>query len=687
MRTKDTDWLRQSFMLPANSIVDAEIVRRTMKDARLKFTDSSLGGNFAINPAPQFSPWADISVRSNFLTSNGGILSSGMGRYYSEAIDNNAVLVHMRFGVPKYNSLINYFGSFYNPHAASIANTGRGRGIVFSAARALGHIVTIPLAPLVLANRVWRFFLDKPISKYYYLKPTMPLYYNAVQNILNSLAVNMGIARPASSDVEEELYKGEPHLESGSDVLKRYRNNLSKGPMDFWTDGGTIDIRKVATRAQRLANQQRRDIENIFETAETNEELSKLIIEYINETHILKPNEMRFKTHNDYRDAFFNLMEHSIDDQEQNTTTDYMGSEELEGGGGSITKYLSKVGDSVKASLSSFGEFVEAEFQDGSQFVTFKVDNPGTYSESFSNSTKESGLSQALNSVNSSSRSARFNFADGNTGVAPLDAAIGFGRDVMSGILDGVQLTGLTAFTGNAFADIPKTWDGSTANLPRADYTIELRSPYGNKLSRFMHLYVPLSMLLAGALPLSAGKQSYTSPFICELFCQGRNQIRLGMIESLSITRGAGNIGWTQDGEPLGIDISFSVVDLSTILHVPIHTGLDGNDVTSVLGSVAWMAAGGPFGLVAGASNLINHATAGMLDDDNAFTDYMAVLGGLSLLDQINPYRKLKIAAAKRVTNFETWATSANFANFVMGTPPARTLSKIVLGSGSVLGR
>ena len=687
-KLQDNEWIRQSFMLPAGSISDIDAVRRTMKDASVKFTDSSLGGNFAVNPPPQFTQWADLPVKSKFLSNNNGVVGSGMGRYYSEAIDNNANLVHMRFGVPKFNSLTAFFGGFYNPHAASLANTGRGNGVIYTLAKAVGHVVTIPFQPFILANRVVNFLLQKPLSKYYYLKPTMVLYWNAVQTIVNALAVNMGLARNASTPDEKELYANEPHLTP--EDLKPYIAAMSKGSMDFWTEGGTIDILKVVNRAQIMANEQRKEVRRILEEEGSNEELSRKLLEYMNKGQTLKNTpDLSF---NDYRDTYYALMDSAYDEESsEGPTADRLGT--IETGtkeDGTLKTFafwlgdkLGKAVDGVVESASALASFMEAEFQDGSQFVTFRVDNPGTFNESFSNSTKESGIASTVNSASSAGRSARFNFADGNTGVLPIDAVIEAGRNALTGLADGVALSGLTAFTGAAFADIPKTWDGSTANLPRADYTIELRSPYGNKLSRFMNLYVPLAMLLAGSLPLSTGKQSYTSPFICELYAQGKNQIRLGMIESLSITRGSGNIGWTPEGEPLGIDVSFSVVDLSTIMHVPIHTGNDlGEAVSLTAGALATAATGGGYALAAAASTVVNLATKGMFDDDNAFTDYMAVLGGLSLTDQVYSWRRLKIAAAKRATDFDTWTSVANVANFMMGVPPARLLSGFAVGMG-----
>ena len=64
------------------------------------------------------------------------------------------------------------------------------------------------------------------------------------------------------------------------------------------------------------------------------------------------------------------------------------------------------------------------------------------------------------------------------------------------GLAQSVGLGGLMALTGRGFVDIPKMWESSSVSMPSMNYTIELRSPYGNKMSLFQNIYVPLAMLL-----------------------------------------------------------------------------------------------------------------------------------------------------------------------------------------------
>ena len=77
-------------------------------------------------------------------------------------------------------------------------------------------------------------------------------------------------------------------------------------------------------------------------------------------------------------------------------------------------------------------------------------------------------------------------------------------------------------------------------------------------------------MLLAGTLPLAAGPASYTSPFLCSLYAQSVQNIKLGMITSLSISAGTSNLGFNQDRRPLAIDVDFTVTDFSNIVAAPI---------------------------------------------------------------------------------------------------------------------
>ena len=643
---RDAEWVRQSFLLPRRAIDAVDAERRTYNTGYRKFTDTTLGGNFAINPPYGFTPWCDLPEPR--LHSK--ISQSGMGRWYSECIDDFSIHVHMRFGVAQFSSWTNFFGNFYSAEASRMARTGRGTSLFFTLGKLSGYVVSLPFTPFILAGQAIRFLLNKPSNKYYYLKPTMPLYWNTVTMITNHLAANMGFIAGQGMDD----YKDGASGLTGQDIAER--NFLL--PDTFRRDGG-IDIYRIATKAQRLADQQYREIQKIQESAGTVNDLRTRMLAWQQQELTPQGGERPLSA---YMQDYFTVQ--SSQDVKGKVVVD--APKPAQGSAsptGKDTQIYTEAAESVEDYYgkngkedSSLVDYLLAEARDGSQFVTFRVDDPGEISESFSSSVRESDISSTINGISGTSRSTKFSFANGNISdgvvgqvVGSVMSAVG---DFVAGAAEGLSISGLASLLGNAIVDIPKHWDGSTANLPRANYTISLRSPYGNDLSRFQDLYVPLAFILAGTLPLSTGPASYTSPFLCELYCKGRNQIRLGIIDSLEIRRGVGNLGWTQDDKPLGIDITFSVVDMSTIMHMPI---------TNMFNPLEPLTPGGLSRMFMG--------------DETTFSDYMAVLSSLGLTDQIYASRRLKRNYYRQVLNYSSWFNKAHLANWALGTWPGQLFS------------
>ena len=570
--------------------------------------------------------------------------------------------------------MTNFFFNFYNPQAASLANKGRSPSAFYYLGRAVGFVVSLPAQPLIWTGSVIRYLINKPASKYYYLKPAMPLYWSAVSNMVNMIGVNMGVIARGLSKGDQYMRPFDKSHAQEEHLLMR-RAMAGATPNIFRGDGG-VDIYSIATRAQRMSYINRINMRKALEDAGSwsafQERMRSAMRKPVDD---IGPQNQAL---HDYVKSFHEAQanQNTLGDEEDRV-------QDADTVGGRFENLADPQDD-------TFGKFLKAELEDGSAFVTFRVDHQSEVSESFSNSVGESGLASMINSAASAGRNARFSFSDGNFGDGPLasmaEGAAKAAGDVVTGVLDSVRLSGLMALTGSAFADIPKVWESSSANFPTASYTIELRSPYGAPYARFQNLMVPLCMLLAGVLPLATGKQSYTSPFLCELYSQGRQQIRLGMIESMSISRGTGNLGWTRHGEPLGIDVSFTVADLSSVLHMPITSNFGvmdalGTGALSLIGkgldakNLITMGAETNYGEKAEEiASLLDRST---YDDDNAFTDYMSVLGSLGLADQIYPTNKLRLRRAQRAANWEQWKSPAYHANWIAGTTPGRVASMV----------
>ena len=690
---KDASWVRQAFLVTSKNLSDTDVLNRTFSSASLKYVDTTPGGNLAINPPPQFTRFADIRAPSKFNSGNNIIRSNGMGRYYSEAIDDNAQRIYMRFGVPQFNSLTTFFTSFYNSNAGQIARTGRAGGIFYSIGMAAGFVVSIiswKVVAIHLAGLALRFATGSPSSKFYYLKPTMPVYWTAVTTMVNQLAVNRGIV-PRVGGPDQQAFNGK--YEFTSDALTQ----LSQLLPDIFLPSGGIDVYALANRAQRLARKRYLQMQALLD-ADGNLDITSAIKQvmdiqldddkpdykkYLSTWFSQKPSQAEYiDSSNNTKDSA-NSSNATLNQGTAAAAGNTTGPQITSPSGDSVESLQSNAGDAV--GNDGFWDFFRAELDDGSAFATFRVNATGQMSESFSNSVTESEIAQKINGMSSSSRSTMFDFAGGNLVgggiIGNTVQAIGTAaKDLIKGIGDGIGISGLAALAGSAFVDIPKHWQSSTASLPRANYVVNLVSPYGNPISQLLNIDLPLAMLLAGALPLATGKQSYTSPFILELYDQGRCQTRLGMIDSLSVTRGTTNLGFNNDGHAMAIDVSFSIVDMSSVLTMPIRENFSVLSIAAgaAAGAVAAGALGAALGGTVGAA-----LGAGVFDDDTVFTDYMAVLAGMNLQDQIYQLRKFKLNLTRAAATWNSWKSPAHFAGMVGDIPPARLLSAIYKGRGS----
>lgn len=693
---RDKEWVRKTFMLGTANMADTRFRLQTL--ATQKFTDTRLGGNMTINNIPQYTRSADIRVSG--LNAENQILDDdknvsgqhlGMGRFYSEQIDDNSQQIFLQFGVPEYNGMFSFFTGFYDNEAGLLANEGLGK-YTYYAGFAIGLVVSVAFFPVLLVGSVASWFLARPTSRYYYMKEAMPLYWNRVNLICNTLGVNMGLVPRINQQYDStkiEFQAGETN-----DEWRSYAHALAP---DIFRKNGGINIYAVANKAQRLADKRYALQQEIF-TGEgidrsvwdklkgfitgdygTPEERAQMVAQrqatdsastrlnrdiaddnslapYLEEYHKLAIGNKATSRNNPFLGT--DVSELKAEDAPPRSNTQQLRS--TYGAAATEEEEPELLKGYAAKDEASFLDYWKANQREGSNYVGFKVDYTGTVGESFSNSTKEPEISNKINGISGSARSARFSFSDGNTGFGIVDEAVNAAKGLVSGVLDSVHLSGLLSLAGSAFVDIPQVWSDSSATFPTASYNIELRAPYGHVLSRYMNLHVPLACILAGVLPLSTGKQSYSSPFLCSLFCKGKNQIRLGMIDSVSITRGAGNLGWNNNGECLGIDVSFTIKDLSSILHAPIDPGF----------------------------NPLKPWKGMLFDDDSAFKDYMAVLGNLSLADQTYGWRKLFINLTKKREAVDTFFSRAHFAqatsnNFLTRLPG--TMYGIATRAGNTL--
>lgn len=651
----DSSWVSNAFMVPDTGFTNIEDkINQYWTTANMKFTDTRLGANIGINPRPQFCQYSDVPVEGKLKRNKPSISdfngNYGMGRQYSEFIDDAAQRVYMTFGVPQYNSIWQFFSAAYETNQATLARTGRATSLFYKAGNLIGSAALFYAFPLLSVglyiNKLLNFFIARPKSKFYNLKPTMEIYWNCVNQLVTAMAVNRGILPKFLSD-EDGQRIGRPYK-----LDDEYLTYLSTFMPDIFLNGGLgdkrFDIISVSTRAQRLAD---RVLQDAYES--TTSDVNTDWTGYVNKemgtgahatpiTDINGNITIGAKVDNAvYLSSIIDQFVNFIVDKTSflSTSEDVKRGMEIDPRANLGDKATAEQKSRAQTEGEGFFAQLDAQLRNGALFATFIVDHTGPQSESWSNAVTESELSQKLNGIVSSAAEARFTAMEGNivSGIAGqvvgavasavTDTASGFLSGITGGISDVFQ-----GLAGAGYIDIPKHWQSSSFNATRANYTMQLITPYGNPISQLMAIDIPLAMLLAGALPRSIGKSAYTAPFLCQIFDRGRCQIRLGMIEQLSFTRGTSHLSFNDEAKAMCVDVSFSVVDLSSIMHMPLSSGgiFDGIDMS--------------------------------MDEDNILQDYMAVLTGLSVEQQIYDIPKGKLRLAKQLMNISRITSPAHWA-------------------------
>lgn len=676
--TNDLNWVKRAFLLPETSAVKAranKISYRYATSAGFKFTNAKLGNSFAINPPPQFTRWCDIRVPPRGMGHDEWV--NGQGVYYSEAIDDNAQEVHMTFGQPRFNTWATFFINYYDPVAAILANKGTVSPFWLNAGDILGFIFSLPLQPFIYGCRLLSNFMsfmnNDGGSKWWYFKPTMHNYWSAVNYIANGLLVNMGLApRLHESKYGQKL--NDEHAPKPADAAKMLHDYL---PNIFMKDGG-MDVMALSANAQRRADIAKdRMIKKREQTLQrfsnwslglTEQEMSQFQLALLEEaqTAVEEYPDAQWPTTKD----LFNEFARTPDGKWSNegAAADSSGNWDIQDGATKNTSSQSNVLDQV----ATASETAVAMQRDGVQFVTFRVNNTGPASESFSNSVRDGDLAGRINATAGQARNLRFDLMEGQAmpGVQSVVNAVG---SLVAGAANSVGLAGLSPLAGNAFIDVPKIYENSSMQLPRANYTVQIILPYGNKISKALSLVPPLACLLAAVLPLSAGRSAYTNPFYCQLYHQGHCQIKNGMVTAMNIRRATGNVGWNADHEALNFEVDFEVTDLSNMMHMPIRPGFTSRTIREALFTKGVNAASqATTGQVGTTAQVI---TGEAFDEESVFQDYLAVLGSLSPSDMIYRMRRMDLVMTQNNIAYRSWQSTNNFLHWSLDMGVARSLA------------
>ena len=229
--------------------------------------------------------------------------------------------------------------------------------------------------------------------------------------------------------------------------------------------------------------------------------------------------------------------------------------------------------------------------------LVFYLDGLNQVSESYGNSTTESSLASTINGYADQANELRFLFGSSG-GVAETlmnsatevtssisSALSGLGEWAAGGIVGALADKGVKTVLNGGKILFPEIWSDSSFDRSYS-IDIKLRSPDHDSLSIYLNVLKPYCKLLCLTLPRLADDDpnGYGSPFLVKAYSKGMFKIDMGIIESMSVTKGA-ECCWNDDGLPTQIDISLSIKDLYSKLMM---SGFD-DKMTNVVSNTSYM--------------------------------------------------------------------------------------------------
>lgn len=233
--------------------------------------------------------------------------------------------------------------------------------------------------------------------------------------------------------------------------------------------------------------------------------------------------------------------------------------------------------------------------------MCFYLNSDNQVSESFSNETTKTQLSDKINTVSDKMREMQFLMGAGTglygslTGNNDMtvagqkenakDSGIFskfFGRGNDGSGSDGVigsLLNGMGAILEGSKMRFPEIWADSQFSK---DYNISMRfmTPDSDNLSVYLNVIVPLIHVICLAAPRATGPNTYGAPFMVRCFYRGFFNIDLGMITSLSINKG-GEGKWSFSNIPTEVEVNMTIKDLYNVMAMSMNDSSHANlDVT-----------------------------------------------------------------------------------------------------------
>ena len=559
------------------SVEEATGLSKALYDAptRIFYQDTRVGANDAINCFYQFNRDDDIVHPATYSETTG---IYGLGRSYTNTTQRNQTIAYFSFGLVQFNNIGSFLENAVYAPLARINAAGFDRAGMFNLGQLFGAATSLAFGLVFIPIRMFKamsnWLRTSKVSKYIEFRSEMASYYSYADSICAQWLVATGMygngkAEPAKVAAQDDANAGF-FSRIINKIVPGFKASKSSLPPGMAATGPSI-FHVLGLRARILG------LRNMG-TGYSARFGSQNVQDVLNE---------RTKPSSGGEDPV------KADAEKWSTWS-----------GECIVP--SGDGDS---GMAQFVNTFSATSTGITQFIGFRIEKSTDSSESFGNSTGPSKLADLVNNkIKSAYDKAVTAQLTEAQGASKDDSLLGDVQNFFNGALNSistslgsVETLASTIRTGSLI-DIPDEYTGSEYNKSFS-ISLQLRSPYGDINSIYNSIIIPLSLLLAGSLPRSAGEHAYQSPFVLRAYCAGRFSIPLGIIENVSITRGSSDFGWTYQNLPTCMDVTLSIKDLSPCMYMALRgTGL--------------------FDKIMG--------------DDSTFTEYINTLAGVGLAERVN---------------------------------------------------
>ena len=204
-------------------------------------------------------------------------------------------------------------------------------------------------------------------------------------------------------------------------------------------------------------------------------------------------------------------------------------------------------------------------------YVQFFIDATTT-DETMSNNVGDSKIKGLLDGTSDMLKEVAFIVNSGGADASFIDNMADGLADSLQGAVDGLvtdkSVNGVLSKVLNLTKNVAK---GENIIMPQVyqnssydksySFTVHLKTPYGTKFGYFMDICVPLMHLLALGIPKQTTANTYGSPFLVKAYCEGMFTCNMGMVTTISVSRGVNN-SFSVDGLPTEVDVTVNIQDL-----------------------------------------------------------------------------------------------------------------------------